>query len=70
MRDAIDHVKEAKQRCKEKLRIKCSNCYNLKCKQATDNCKGFLDKAGKWIGGVINKAGKFLCKIKAIYIIM
>ena len=57
MNDAIDKVKDAKRKCKEKLKLKCSNCYALKCKQATENCKGFLNKAGKWIGGVINKAG-------------
>eukprot|EP00795_Rhopilema_esculentum_P012584 gene12584-3284_t len=46
----------------EVMQLKCQNCYSLKCKQAEDNCKGFLDKAGKWIGGVINAAGKWIKK--------
>lgn len=58
LRSKVDDVKAAKRRCKEKMQLKCSNCYSLKCKQAEDNCKGFLDKAGKWIGGVVNAVGK------------
>ncbi|XP_066934153.1 uncharacterized protein [Clytia hemisphaerica] len=60
LRNAVDHVQQKKRECKEKLKIKCSNCYKLKCKQAEQNCKGFLDKAGKWIGGVINAAGRWV----------
>lgn len=37
--------------------LKCDNCRKLKCAQAVVNCKGFLDKAGKWIGGVVDMAG-------------
>ena len=59
LRSKVEDVKAAKRRCKEKMQLKCSNCYSLKCKQAEQNCKGFLDKAGKWIGGVINAAGKW-----------
>ena len=57
LNDAIEKVKGAKRKCKETLQLKCKNCYSLKCKEAEENCKGFLDKAGKWIGGVINAAG-------------
>ena len=57
LRSKVEEVKAAKRRCKEVMQLKCSNCYSLKCKQAEKNCKGFLDKAGKWIGGVINAAG-------------
>lgn len=41
------------------MSLKCDNCKSLKCKQAEKNCKGFLDDAGKWIGGVVDAAGKF-----------
>ncbi len=40
------------------MTLKCDNCKKLKCAQAERNCKGFLDAAGKWIGGVVNAAGK------------
>ena len=56
----IADVKRAKADCIEKLKLKCSNCYALKCKEAENNCKGFLDKAGKWIGGAINAAGEII----------
>ena len=63
LRNAIDHVQQKKRECKEKLKLKCSNCYNLKCKKAQDDCKGFLNSAGKWIGNtakkVWNKISKF-----------
>ena len=39
------------------MSLKCDRCKDLKCKQAERNCKGFLDKVGKWIGGVVNAAG-------------
>ena len=62
LRSKVEDVKAAKRRCKEIMQLKCSNCYSLKCKEAENNCKGFLDKAGKWIGGVINAAGRInLC---------
>ena len=57
LNEKIEDVKRAKRRCKEIMQLKCSKCYGLKCKQAEDNCKGLLDKAGKWIGGVINSVG-------------
>ena len=72
LNDAIDDVKAAKQKCKEQLKIKCSNCYSLKCKQATEDCKGFMNKAKKWIGGAINSAGKELqeviCDVSLLYL--
>ncbi len=58
LNDAIEDVKRAKNKCKEKLQLKCKNCYSLKCAQAEKNCKGFLNDAKKWIGGAINAAGK------------
>lgn len=60
LNEKVNDVKRAKQRCKEVMQLKCKNCYALKCKEAEQNCKGFLDKAGKWIGGAINTAGKIL----------
>jgi len=62
IRGAIAKVKKAKADCKEKLKLKCSNCYSLKCKQAEKNCKGFLDAAGKWIAGAVKKSWKVGCK--------
>ncbi len=53
----MEKVKEAKRKCREKLQLKCKRCYGLKCAEAERNCKGFLDKAKKWIGGAINSAG-------------
>lgn len=63
LNEKVEDVKRAKRRCKEVMQLKCKNCYALKCKEAEQNCKGFLDKAGKWIGGVINSAGKFQLRI-------
>ena len=40
------------------MALKCDNCKKLKCAQAERNCKGFLDAAGKWIGGIVNAAGE------------
>ena len=57
LRSAQDKVIGAKEDCKRKMSLKCDNCKNLKCAQAEKNCKGFLDAAGKWIGGVVNKVG-------------
>ena len=57
--DARKSVVEKKEECKRKMSLKCDNCKSLKCKQAEKNCKGFLDEAGKWIGGVVDAAGKF-----------
>ena len=42
------------------MSLKCDKCRDLKCKQAERNCKGFLDAAGKWIGGVVNAAGEIM----------
>lgn len=47
--DARQSVINAKQDCIRKMSLKCDNCKNLKCKEAEENCKGFLDAAGKWI---------------------
>jgi len=58
LQDARNHVIEKKAECKRKMSLKCDRCKNLKCKQAERNCKGFLDAAGKWIGGVVNAAGR------------
>lgn len=55
--DARSAVIKAKEDCKRKMVLKCDNCRKLKCAQAVVNCKGFLDKAGKWIGGVVDMAG-------------
>lgn len=56
--DARRKVIGAKEDCKRKMSLKCDKCKNLKCQQATRNCKGALDKFGKWIGGVVNAAGR------------
>ena len=53
-------VIEKREECKRKMQLKCDNCKKLKCAQAERNCKGFLDKAGKWIGGVVNAVGEYL----------
>ena len=55
--DARNAVIREKENCKRKMTLKCDNCKKLKCAQAERNCKGFLDAAGKWIGGVVNAAG-------------
>lgn len=55
-------VIEKREECKRKMQLKCDNCKKLKCAQAERNCKGFLDKAGKWIGGVVNAVGKWVKK--------
>jgi hypothetical protein len=57
LRSAQDHVKRKKEECKRKMSLKCDRCRDLKCKKAENDCKGFLDKAGKWIGGAINTVG-------------
>ncbi|XP_047124114.1 uncharacterized protein LOC101237974 isoform X1 [Hydra vulgaris] len=57
---AVEDVKAAKIKCKEKLKIDCANCYALKCREAQNNCKNFLDSAGKWIGGQFNKFGQWV----------
>ena len=63
LRDARNHVIEKKAECKRKMSLKCDRCKNLKCKQAERNCKGFLDAAGKWIGGVVNAAGEAMLPV-------
>ena len=50
LQDAQRAVTEKKEECKRKLEIDCDNCKSLKCKQAEEGCKDFLDDAGKWIG--------------------
>ncbi|KAK3707600.1 hypothetical protein QZH41_017862 [Actinostola sp. cb2023] len=55
-------VIEKKAECKRKMSLKCDKCKDLKCKQAETNCKGALDKFGKWIGGVVNAAGQWVVK--------
>jgi len=55
---ARQSVIQKKEECKQKMSLKCDRCKDMKCKEATRNCKGALDKFGKWIGGVVNAAGK------------
>lgn len=50
LQDAQRAVIEKKEECIKKLELGCDNCKSLKCKQAEDDCKGFMDAAGKWIG--------------------
>ena len=54
LQDAQKAVTEKKEECKRKLELKCDNCKSLKCKQAEDDCKGFMDAAGKWIGKALS----------------
>ena len=54
LQDAQRDVIEKKEECKKKLELKCDNCKSLKCKQAEDDCKGFMDAAGKWIGKALS----------------
>ena len=56
--DARARVVREKENCRRKLTLECDNCKRLKCAKAKKDCKGALDKDGKWIGGVVNKAGK------------
>lgn len=58
LRGAQEDVKRKKEECKRKMSLKCDRCRSLKCKKAQNDCKGFLDKAGKWIGGAINAVGQ------------
>ena len=60
LRGAREDVIRKKEECKRKMSLKCDRCRDLKCKKAKDDCNGFLDKAGKWIGGAINTVGMFL----------
>ena len=70
LRDAQKAVTEKKEECKRKLELKCDNCKDLKCKQAEDDCKGFMDAAGKWIGKALSKVsdgglfGRFISKFE------
>ena len=50
LQDAQRAVIEKKEECIKKLELGCDSCKSLKCKQAEDDCKGFMDAAGKWIG--------------------
>ena len=54
LQDAQQAVLEEKENCKRKMELKCDNCKNLKCKKAEDDCKGFMDAAGKWIGKALS----------------
>ena len=58
LQNARNDVVAKKEQCKRELQLKCDKCKELKCKEAENNCKGFLDKAGKWIGGVVDKVGR------------
>ena len=50
LQDAQQKVLEEKENCKRKMSLKCDNCKSLKCKKAKEDCEGFVDDAGKWIG--------------------
>ena len=54
LQDAQQKVLEEKENCKRTMSLKCDNCKSLKCKKAQDDCKGFLDAAGKWIGKALS----------------
>lgn len=54
LQDAQQAVLEEKENCKRAMSLKCDNCKNLKCKKAEDDCKGFMDAAGKWIGKALS----------------
>ena len=58
LQDARNDVVAKKAQCKRELQLKCDKCKELKCKQAEKDCKGFLDKAGKWIGGAVDDTGR------------
>ncbi|XP_068704567.1 uncharacterized protein [Montipora foliosa] len=61
---ARQSVINAKEDCKRKMSLKCDNCKSLKCKEAENNCKGFLDAAGKWISkNVLSEVGKSVKKV-------
>lgn len=62
--DAKAKVVREKENCRRKLTLECDNCKRLKCGKAQKDCKGFLNAAGKWIGGVVDKAGKSKNPIK------
>ena len=57
LQDARNDVIAKKEECKRQMSLKCDRCKQLKCRQAERDCKGFLDAAGKWIGGVVDAAG-------------
>ena len=48
LQDAQKAVTEKKEECIRKLELKCDECKSLKCKQAEDDCKDFMNAAGKW----------------------
>ncbi|KAL9979348.1 hypothetical protein ACROYT_G016999 [Oculina patagonica] len=62
LQDAQQAVLQEKENCKRTMSLKCDNCKNLKCKKAEDDCKGFLDAAGKWIGKALSSVGKAIKK--------
>lgn len=68
LRGAQDHVKRKKEDCKRKMSLKCDRCRDLKCKKAENDCKGFLDKAGKWIGGAINAVGTYSASCVGLFV--
>ena len=43
------------------MQLNCDNCKSLKCKQAEDDCKGFMDAAGKWIGKALSSVSLVAC---------
>jgi len=64
LQDAQKEVTEKKEECIRKTQLKCDNCKSLKCKQAEDDCKGFMDAAGKWIGKALSSvSGAFFWTI-------
>lgn len=69
LQDARNDVIAEKEECKRRMSLKCDKCKQLKCRQAERDCKGFLDAAGKWIGGVVDAAGilEYLWKLYSIY---
>ena len=39
------------------MELECDNCRDLKCRQAEDDCKDFLDDAGNWISNAGETVG-------------
>ena len=54
LQEAQQDVLEEKENCKRKMELDCDSCMALKCQQAEDDCKGFMDEAGKWIGKALS----------------
>ena len=64
LNEAIDEVKAAKRKCKEKLKLKCSKCKSLKCQQAANDCLEWMDDAGKWM--VVQSIRQVKCNLTGI----